>query len=70
MKPRIVTILTGTLTLGLGYWLSENSRDAREIWISIGCWLLGFWFASSILSYSNSATTPDSAYDDGQDEEE
>ncbi len=53
MKPRIVVLLSGTLTLGLGYWLAENSRDAREIWISLACWLLGFWFASSIMAYSD-----------------
>jgi hypothetical protein len=70
MKPRIVTILTGTLTLGLGYWLSENSRDAREIWISIGCWLLGFWFASSILAPLTSATAPDPLDDDDEEYEE
>jgi hypothetical protein len=52
MKPRFLILLSGTLTLGFGYWLAEESRDAREIWLSMGAWILGFWFASSILGLS------------------
>ncbi len=68
MKPRIVVLLSGTLTLGFGYWLSENSRDEREIWFSIGSWVLGFWFASSLLSYSNPVV--DRGRGDAPDDEE
>jgi hypothetical protein len=68
MKPRIVVLLSGTLTLGVGYWLSENSRDAREIWLGLGCWILGFWFASSIMSFSNPTAIRDA--DEETDEEE
>ena len=49
MKPRFLVLLSGIFTLGFGYWLAEESRDAREIWVSMGAWVLGFWFASSIL---------------------
>lgn len=52
MKPRFLILLSGTITLGFGYWLAEESRDAREIWLSMGAWTLGFWFASSILGLS------------------
>lgn len=52
MKPRFLILLSGTITLGFGYWLAEESRDAREIWLSMGAWILGFWFASSILGLS------------------
>jgi len=50
MKSRTFTLLSGSLTLGFGYWLAEQSRDSREIWISLGAWILGFWFASSLLA--------------------
>jgi hypothetical protein len=72
MKPHFLVLLSGVLTLGFGYWLAEESRDAREIWVSMGAWILGFWFASSILGLSRSGG--DSAATDGdlddEDEEE
>ncbi|MBW2389711.1 MAG: hypothetical protein JRG89_14930, partial [Deltaproteobacteria bacterium] len=52
MKPRFLVLLAGIFTLGFGYWLAEESRDTREIWVSMGAWILGFWFASSILGLS------------------
>ena len=72
MKPRIVVLLSGTLTLAIGYWLSENSRDAREIWLSVGCWVLGFWFASSLLSFSQAdgRKAAREEYDEDEEEEE
>ena len=70
MKPRIVVLLSGTLTLALGYWLAEHSRDSREIWTALGCWALGFWFASSILSYSSPMETRDADDYDDEDEED
>jgi hypothetical protein len=54
MKPQFLVLLSGVLTLGFGYWLAEESRDAREIWVSMGAWILGFWFASSILGLAKS----------------
>ena len=54
MKPRFLVLLSGVLTLGFGYWLAEQSRDAREIWVSMGAWILGFWFASSIMGIPGS----------------
>lgn len=68
MKSRLIVLLSGTLTLGVGYWLSENSRDEREIWLSIGCWILGFWFASSLLSYSNPVTSGDEEDEEYEEE--
>ena len=67
MKPRFLVLLSGIITLGFGYWLAEESRDAREIWLSTGAWILGFWFASSILGLSPASpevTDPESEYDD------
>lgn len=49
MKSRTLVLFSGTLTLGFGYWLAEASRDAREIWVAMGAWVLGFWFASHLL---------------------
>ena len=68
MKPRFLVMLSGILTLGFGYWLAEESRDAREIWLSMGSWILGFWFASSILGLSLPAKESDDS--DAEDEEE
>ena len=52
MKPHFFVFLSGVLTLGFGFWLAENSRDDREIWVSMSAWVLGFWFASSIMGLS------------------
>jgi len=49
MKSRPLALFSGSLTLGLGYWLAESSRDAREIWLTLVAWVLGFWFASNLL---------------------
>lgn len=68
MKPRFLVLLSGILTLGFGYWLAEESRDAREIWVSIGGWILGFWFASSILGLSHSAQESDDSESDDEEE--
>ena len=68
MKPRFLVLLSGILTLGFGYWLAEESRDSREIWVSIGAWILGFWFASSILARSDPKSDDDD--DDLEEEEE
>ncbi len=65
MKSRSLVLMTGVLTLGFGYWLSESARDAREIWISMGAWILGFWFASSLLGLPR-----DSGDDEGDDQEQ
>lgn len=75
MKPRTLALLSGTLTLGFGYWLAEHSRDSREIWFSVGSWILGFWLASSLLANSAQPLQPeesdnDEYEDDGADDEE
>lgn len=71
MKPRSLALLSGCLTLGFGYWLAEHSRDSREIWSSVGAWVLGFWFASSLLANSAKPPEPNSSeYDDEDDEED
>ncbi len=69
MKPHFLVLLSGVLTLGFGYWLAEESRDSREIWVSMGAWVLGFWFASSILRLSRSNRDSDSAGSDPDDED-
>lgn len=68
MKPRFLVLLPGILTLAFGYWLAEESRDHREIWVSMGAWILGFWFAGSILGLSRSDRDSDASGED-QDEE-
>ncbi len=70
MKPRALILLSGTLTLGFGYWLAEHSRDSREIWFSVGAWILGFWFASSMLANSAQSAEPGDSQDDDYDEED
>ena len=70
MKPHFFVLLSGVLTLGFGYWLAENSRDTREIWVSMGAWILGFWFASSLLSLSNPAPNRVDYHSDASDEDE
>ena len=69
MKPHFLVLLSGVLTLGFGYWLAEESRDAQEIWVSMGAWVLGFWFASNILRLSRSNRDSDSAGSDPDDED-
>ena len=72
MKPRTLALLSGTVTLGFGYWLAEHSRDSREIWFSVGAWVSGFWFASSLLSNSAQPETQLSSgeeYEEDYDEE-
>ena len=61
----ILVLLSGILTLGFGYWLAQESRDVREIWVSMGAWILGFWFASSLLGLS----APDPGFDDDESDE-
>ncbi|MFT5441481.1 MAG: hypothetical protein ACI8W3_000522 [Myxococcota bacterium] len=61
MRSRSLVLLSGTVTLGLGYWLSEASRDSREIWLTMGAWILGFWFAGGLLGGSS---------DEAEDEDE
>ncbi len=70
MKSRSLVLLSGTLTLGLGYWLSESSRDAREIWLSMGAWILGFWFASSLLGAPRVEPDDDAVEDDEYEEDD
>lgn len=70
MKPRALVLLSGTLTLGFGYWLAEQSRDSREIWFSLGAWILGFWFASSLLSSSAQPAESNGSEDDQYEDEE
>lgn len=70
MKPHFFVLLSGVLTLGFGYWLAENSRDTREIWVSMGAWILGFWFASSILGLANSDAHQVDYASDAQDDED
>lgn len=79
MKPRFLVVLSVAVTIGFGYWLAESSRDDREVWISIGAWILGFWFASSILGVSHARSDSgsgdadeeyDEEYDDEEDDEE
>ena len=80
MKPHFFVLLSGVLTLGFGFWLAENSRDGREIWVSMGAWVLGFWFASSIMGLSasnadlvddeNQTADHDDVGGDGEDEED
>jgi hypothetical protein len=71
MKPRFLVLLSGIFTLGFGYWLAEESRDAREIWVSMGAWVLGFWFASSILGPPRpDSESIDSEADQGDEFEE
>jgi len=72
MKHRAFVLLSGVLTLGLGYWLAEHSRDSREIWLTMGAWVLGYWFASGLLARPEE--TEDEAEDEidevGEEEEE
>ena len=68
MKPRFLVLLSGIFSLGFGYWLAEESRDTREIWVSMGAWILGFWFASSILGFSH--PDPESELDDEDEEDD
>ena len=75
MRSRSLVLLSGTATLGLGYWLSEASRDSREIWLTMGAWILGFWFAGGLLGgASDDAKDEDDVedyeYDEADEEEE
>ncbi len=68
MKPRFLVLLSGGLTLGFGYWLAEGARDPREIWVSMGAWILGFWFASSIMGLTGSGGETDECIDPETDD--
>ncbi len=70
MKSRPLALFSGSLTLGLGYWLAESSRDAREIWLTLIAWVLGFWFASNLLGEPRERVEEPAADDDGTEEEE
>ncbi|MDP6977520.1 MAG: hypothetical protein QF570_02825 [Myxococcota bacterium] len=77
MKSRPLALFSGTLTLGLGYWLAESSRDAREIGVALIAWVLGFWFASNLLGeppaaseVASSADDTDEYGDDGYEDDE
>ena len=50
MKPRYLIWLAGLASLAYAIGLVRASRDDLDIWIGLGGWLLGFWFAASILS--------------------
>jgi len=50
MKPRYVAWLAGLASLAYAFGLVRASRDDLEIWIGLGGWLIGFWFAASILN--------------------
>lgn len=66
MKPSYLTVFAAIATLVAGYMLVQHSVDDREIWIAMGAWLLGFWFASGI----NSARSAEAAGDDDEDDDE
>lgn len=70
MKPRFLVLLSAIFTLGFGYWLAEESRDSREIWVSTGAWMLGFWFAASILGFSHPESEPPDPESEPDDEDE
>lgn len=70
MKHRAFVLLSGVLTLGLGYWLAEHSRDSREIWLTMGAWILGYWFASGLLARPKKTDDEDEDKGDKGDEEE
>ncbi len=55
MKPRYLFAIALLATGVGGYLLVEHSVADREIWIAMGAWLLGFWFASGI----NGIRSPD-----------
>lgn len=67
MKPSYLTVIALLGTLAAGYALVEYAESDREIWIAIGAWLLGFWFASGINGARDSAR--DEAGDEDEDED-
>ncbi len=69
MKSRPLALFSGTITLGLGYWLAESSRDAREIWVALIAWVLGFWFASNLLGDPPAESPVEAEDDEGDDYE-
>ncbi len=61
MKPRYLAWLAGLVSLAYAFGLVRLSRDDLDIWIGLAGWLIGFWFAASILSLGRR---------DGQEEED
>jgi len=70
VKPSYLTVIAILASLAAGYALIEHAANDREIWIAIGAWLLGFWFASGINGARNSAIDEAEDEEDDYDEEE
>ena len=64
MKPLTLGLLAGLGTILFGLWLMEFGRDDREVWVSIGAWLLGFWVASGITNRNDSGDREEPEEDD------
>lgn len=75
MKPRYLAWLAGLASLAYAFWLVRASREDLDIWIGLGGWLLGFWFAASILNLGRTKETvaeedEDDSHDELDDESE
>ena len=67
MKPSYLTVIALIATLAAGYALIEYAESDREIWIAIGAWLLGFWFASGVNGVRSPEPESESELDDEGD---
>lgn len=71
MKPSYLTGFAILATLAAGYVLVEYAQNDREVWIAMGAWVLGFWFASGVNGMrSQDQPEPDDDLYDEQDDEQ
>lgn len=69
MKPAWLIVVSALASGAFAIWVVRQGRDDREIWIALIAWLLGFWFASRILSERNPEGSEESEEADPGDEE-
>ena len=70
MKPIYLAWLAGVVSLAYGFGLVRASRDDLDIWIGLGGWLIGFWFAASILNLARRGEQEEAEPDEDWEEDE